>query len=521
MAEVFPARSGDLTASVAGTLLHSRYDPGREAARFLDAGLADRTPATLLLLGAGLGYLATEARSRFPTARIILVSLTDTLRTEHAAAADDVLMVAGGVNAQRQLERLIRPADVAGLELLEWEPAVRAAPEAGAAAAAAVREVLARRNAEIATTAHFGRRYIRNALRGALFLAGAKAPWAPEVPVCVAASGPGLERAVPWIARNRSHIELWALSSAWEALSERGLEPDVVVHQDAGYYAGLHLARGARRQLQGTPAASVLMPLTAVMPPRPLRTRTFMLSQNTRIEADLLGALGRTPPRVDEAPTVAATAAALALAMTDVPVYLAGLDLCRDDIRAHARPHAFEAYFRAREHRLDPLHSRIAADSFDRSTPTGVGHMRTEPSLNLYASWFRELPTAVAERLRRVAPSPVDIGAQEAERDVKNRGGGHDRTIAGNVAAGPVPAGPTPFLAVIDTWAEEVEAFAAGAADSELAYLVSAPDYVALLAARRRGDHDAATLASDRLRVVASALFSRLQDIAGAAEAGG
>jgi len=382
-----------------------------------------------------------------------------------------------------------------------------------------VREVLSRRNADIATTAHFGRRYIRNALRGALFLAGAGAPAAPEAPVCIAASGPGLERAIHWIERNRWGIELWALSSAWETLSEHGLEPDLVIHQDAGYYAGLHLAHGARRQQQGKPAAAVLMPLSASLPPRPLRTRTFILSQNTRIEADLLGALGRKVPRVSEAPTVAATATGLALALTDTPVYLTGLDLCRDDIRAHARPHAFEPYFRQREHRFDPLHSRIAADSFDRSVPAGVGHVRTEPSLELYASWFRELPLAVAERLRRVAPSPVDIGAQEAEWDVTNRGGGNDRDVAGEVAAGPGPCGPAALRAVIDAWAEEVEAFAASGTDSELAYLVSAPDYVALLAARRRGDPDGATLASGRLREVASTLFSRLRAIAGAAEA--
>ncbi|MFP4373213.1 MAG: 6-hydroxymethylpterin diphosphokinase MptE-like protein [Spirochaetaceae bacterium] len=569
MAELFRAKSGDLTASVPGGLLHSRYDPRREAERYLERALGRGSgdgpsdgperrsaPATVLLLGVGLGYLISAVRRHLPACHLIAVSVLGIVRPEHRRAADVYVDLSAGDPAEL-LSRAVRPADVAGLEALEWGPELRAAPRAGEAARLALRELAARHNAELATTGFFGRRYIRNAVRNLLF-AGRPRTTAPgEKPVCIAASGPGLERACRWIRENRTHIELWALSSAAPALTARGITPDLVVHQDAGYYATLHLAEvvrldgggaGKARTGSGPPAAAalpILMPATAALPPGRLRSAPIIFHQGTRIEEELLSALGIEPRRTTETGTVAATATLLALAHSPGIVYLAGLDLCREDIRAHATPHAFEPYLSRGESRLRPFYSGLAADAFDRSVPRAGGGpgerpVRGERSLELYARWFEHLPAPLARRLRRVAPSPVDIGIEPVDpADAPAAGGTGDRSGTGarsgtggrsGVPAEhprwePLPLPPIPqrvaaLRAVVAEWKEELRGLTAGHTDleaagraSELAYIIAAADYVSAVAAGRRADDAGRARSLRRISQEGERLFARIEHV--------
>ncbi|MFO7781299.1 MAG: 6-hydroxymethylpterin diphosphokinase MptE-like protein [Spirochaetia bacterium] len=546
MLELFRAKSGDLTASVSGGLLHSRYDPRREAERYLDRALGNRNrgeqrpgqaqtpiPATVLLLGAGLGYLASAIRQRLPQCHLIAVSALNAVQDEHRPAIDVYVDLSAGKPAER-LSRAVRPADVAGLELLEWEPELRAAPQAAEAARTAVRELVARYNADVATTGFFGRRYIRNAVRTLLFSQSARASGPGTKPVCIAASGPSIERSSLWIAENRSRIEVWALSSATPALRARGITPDLVVHQDAGYYATLHLAEAASAEM-----SPILMPATAALPPRELRSAPILFHQGTELENELFSALGIEPPRTSETGTVAATATLLALARSPGTVYLAGLDLSRDDIRAHATPHAFEPYLSRCESRFRPLYSQLAADAFERSEPPKdpqrhprTQHARQERSLDIYASWFRTLPARLTRRLRRLSPSPVDIGIEalaSGEQPGTRAGGGAE---AGGGAANesarqarsaweplPLPSRKERIAAlrsVLAGWRGEIRRFTGAHTvpePSELAYLISAADYVSAVAAGRRGDHAARARSLARLSEVSDQLFARIEFI--------
>lgn len=575
MLELFRAKSGDLTASVPGGLLHSRYDPRREAERYVDRALGHPArgrqgpgeaqgqaqvplPATVILLGAGLGYLASVIRQRLPECRLIALSPLNAVQTEHRRAVDVYVNLSAGDPAEL-LSRAMGPADVAGLELLEWEPELRAAPQTAEAARAALRELVARYNADVATTGFFGRRYIKNAVRTLLFSESPRASGPGAKPVCIAASGPSIERSSLWIAENRPRIEVWALSSATPALRARGITPDLVVHQDAGYYATLHLAEAARTG-GGTASAEtppILMPATAALPPQNLRSAPVLFHQGTHVENEVFSALGIEPPRTSETGTVAATATLLALARSPGRVYLAGVDLSREDIRAHATPHAFEPYLSRNESRLRPLYSQLAADAFERTEPierpapserARGERARRERSLDIYATWFRNLPARLARRLRRLSPSPVDIGIESValgERPAADAGGagsGADDAGAGSRGSGSAQKARNAWeplqlpsrgeriatlRSVVADWRGEIRTFTgvhappeptgggyaaheAGGRASELAYLISAADYVSAVAAGRRGDHAARARSLARIAEAGEQLFDRI-----------
>ncbi|NBF41172.1 MAG: DUF115 domain-containing protein [Spirochaetes bacterium] len=548
MLELFRAKSGDLTAAVAGGLLHSRYDPRREAERYLDRALGGGSggeqaprPATVLLLGTGLGYLASSIRKRLPECHLIAVSALNAVQDEHRSAIDVHVDLSAGDPADL-LARAMGPADVAGLELLEWEPELHAAPRAAEVARAAVRKLVARYNADVATTGFFGRRYIRNAARTLLFSGTAQSSGPGTKPICIAASGPSIERSSLWISENRSRIEVWALSSATPALRARGITPDLIVHQDAGYYATLHLAEAARAGAPSAPISPILMPATAALPPRELRSAPILFHQGTELETELFSALGIDPPRTSETGTVAATATLLALARSPGTVYLAGLDLSREDIRAHATPHAFEPYLSRCESRLRPLYSQLAADAFERSEPRQhrqgqprPQRSRQERSLDIYAAWFRNLPERLTRRLRRLSPSPVDIGVETvapgerpgdgggagARGDAEAGDGASESARQVRIAWEPLQLPPggervAALRSVLAAWREEIRRFTATHTlpePSELAYLISAADYVSAVAAGRRGDDAARARSLARLSEAGEQLFGRIEYI--------
>jgi hypothetical protein len=207
-------------------------------------------------------------------------------------------------------------------------------------------------------------------------------------------------------------------------------------------------------------------------------------------------------------------------------VYLAGLDLAREDIKPHALPHASEPILAAGESRFSPIYAMRAASAFDRSSREGLtGLWRRERSLDAYASWFRTLPPAQASRLRRIEASPVELGVSGAV-DGKPRA---DDTQAqdGPATAEGQPHGLPPVseraLAVrelVGRWRQQLdrctEALSSGtttvsASDAEIAYLVSASDYVGAVACARRGDASGVKRHTDRLSEAGRLLFSRLE----------
>jgi hypothetical protein len=558
MVEVFRAKSGDLTASAAGVLLHSRYDPVREARRLVATSISEEQPAVVLLLGTGLGYIATAVREAHPLARIIAISPLGLAREELVRSADVYVSATEGIhNASASMRGAIRPEDVAGLQLLEWEPELRAAGETAGTLRTLLREIVSERNADIATTEFFGARYIRNAVRAGLFAERVYRPAPPRRPVCIAASGPSLEESLEWVKQHRTDIELWALASSYPALNARGVTPDRIVHQDAGYYAGEHLRSPARASAAGLSggrnAVSVLMPATAMLPPPALRDRIELFNQSTPVEDDLLAALGISAPRIAETGTVAATALSLALALSSWPVYVAGLDLARRDIRSHARPHAFEHYLWERESRLRPAFSAVCLETFEHSrelSPAGDVRYRSGRSLEAYAAWFRRLPEAARNRLRRLNPSPVDLGLPEAEPGASRKptGGGSEslqpptpRSGAGYAAVELPPPSEraTRILAVLRRWRAAVSRVTEAAGSPEwkegrpgvgadsadeayvLCYLISASDYVSAVAAARRDDTAARRASLERLSERANTLFARLEDVIRNAERSG
>lgn len=432
MLELIASRAGPPTAVVRGSYLHSRYDPEREAQRFVTQALGSERPTVVVLLGAGLGYLVEALRRRDPGVRILSV-FYDLAVHQAAIAAPDLsgngppassgtlLSPAGRAGAAETwhpghpeplldfLRARIQELDGEGLSVIEWPVSARLYPQLSREGNRAVRQLLRELRGSLVTTAALGRRWIANAVRNFVFL-DRLVPHAPPAgpPVWIAASGASLEDSLRLLAPYRERFSLWALPSSLMALQAHGLRPDLIVLTDPGYYAVAHLHCAAGMDPR------VALPLSAACGLWRLRACVLPLSQGTFFERALWALRGVQPLRLPALGTVAATALLLAQRLGALQIVMAGLDLCHRDLRTHARPSLFDLTLAQGCGRLSPFLHRVfawgAAQRRPSATP-GPDPRRSTLPLDTYAGWFANLQRPAALKLFRLLPSEVSLEA--------------------------------------------------------------------------------------------------------------
>ncbi|MBN1836776.1 MAG: DUF115 domain-containing protein [Spirochaetales bacterium] len=451
MLQLVASSAGPPTAAVRGSYLHSRYDPAREAERFVDRALGRHRPSVVVLLGAGLGYLIQALRQRAPGARVLPVfydheiyraalaraaaaRAAPTRESRGAGSLGPVPVPSAPAESQAWhpergdslldfLRAHVRELDSEGLTVMEWPASARLYPDFSELGNRAVRQLLRELRGSLVTTAALGRRWLRNAFRNFVFLERLS----PQLPpagsvVCITASGPSLEEALRLLSPYRNRFSLWALPSSLLALREHGLHPDLVVLTDPGYYAVAHLYPGAGADLE------VALPLSAACGTWRIGAAVLPLSQGTFFEAALWALRGIEPIGLPAFGTVAASALALAQRLGASQVLVAGLDLCHRDIRSHARPSLFDLFLEQGSNRLSPFcHRYFAWDATQRGeavSPDSPGPVRppllprparprSSLPLDTYAGWFAHLQRPAGLRLLRLLPSEVPLESFE------------------------------------------------------------------------------------------------------------
>ena len=540
MLEIEVSKAGAATAVLRGMYLHSRYDPRVEAERFVQETLRDTQPSLVLLLGAGLGYLIEALHRKAPAARIIPVYYD---RCIYAQAASRVSGGSGpssptaealqrawqpdsGVTLLEHLRAEISELECEGLAILEWSVSARLFPELSRDANRAVRQLLRELRGSLVTTEALGPLWLRNAFRNFVFLEDRfLVPRAIETPICIAASGPSLEEALPLIASYRDRFRLWALPSSLLALKTAGVSPDLVVLTDPGYYAIAHVHPAANLQL------ALAMPLTAACGAWRVGASVIPLSQGTFFERALCDLRMLHPLALPSYGTVAASALELARRLGAREVLFAGLDLIHRDLRSHARPNVFDQFMSDGVHRLSPFHHRLfarqtaLAGEYGEAGGNDDRPRLSSPALDTYAGWFAGLGTSFGPALLRLLPTEVALPS------FRSLSPGEFRTYALALprVSAPTPsrrAGTAPSTVVeriaqagrlLSEWAEEL----AGAsrrpeeilARPVLTFLCYYTDAAALAEALRLKRLAGMREAASRLRKLASAGIVLLESI--------
>ncbi len=401
----FEAKNGEPTVRFRGTLLHSSYNPSREALRFAEQAEQARC---YLILGGGLGHLATAVAKKRPGALICTLHPS----RELAKAAAETPGIHGSPESRSDLSALLNAAfrreGAYGFEVLSWEPAAKAAPEWFKQQESGILALAREWHDSLITTGYFGFRWLRNSVRNL-----AAQPADPKSfvltrglqPVLVA-PGPTLDDALPWIRRERSKLFLLSVSSAWSILKKHGVEPDLLLHTDGSYWATLHL-RGAEDRPPPPLAASIRAAL-----PGALGTQAglFLTDPSSAVDRSLSSAITRPSLPLRGHGTVSGSALGLIAALMEDPPLLLGLDLAVKGLRSHARGHAFESLIHEKTSRLTTLPT-LLRDRLGEAESLEPPWQQPR-DLKVYAA---SLTAELADRRSpcyRLTPSPVDLSCQ-------------------------------------------------------------------------------------------------------------
>ncbi|MFP4491677.1 MAG: 6-hydroxymethylpterin diphosphokinase MptE-like protein [Spirochaetaceae bacterium] len=408
MLNTLPARSGDTTISCNGRFLHSKYDPQKEALRYIKSIDLSQT-SVCLLIEPGLDYLAEVLNSLRPDIKVISLHCIDELQCLVRSSVP-CYFPSDAKTLFSFLAEHLEDTLISRTSIIEWEPSALVFGDAYTRLSNSVYTYFRIRNSTIHTVGLFGRRWLSNRISSFLDLSSLAAPYSEIRPVIIACPGPSLDDVLPLIMQYRNKFALWALSSSLHSLAEYSLNPDLVFHTDAGYYARHHLrSLYTREELKKKPPI-IAAPLTAGRDSS-THTSTYPLLpilSESLLEKYLLQDFGLPHIRVPSHGTVAGTAFRAAQSMSIERVFFAGLDLAYRDIRPHSSGHAFSNLFLASSDRFTPLHSiyfsRSPQGDYSQNKKTIKG--QTE-ALYTYSKWFAEQKRQ--SRFFRIQPSTVEL----------------------------------------------------------------------------------------------------------------
>ncbi len=348
--EGFTLRRGD-------RLLHSRYDPIKEARRLAEEIEIERPDQLVCFFGAGLGYSLRLFRDRHsnpclwfePDLFILSAALAVCdFRTE---LLDESIRVIPALPAEDELASLFRGRGNRQIVFVTHRGSLGVADPYRRA-----REIcetfLNKKDVNLATMARFDRDWSRNLIANFYNLARARPVSAlfgslPGAAALVCGAGPSLGESLGAIARHRDRFTLIAVDTALHVLTGAGIDPDIIVSVDPQPINRYYLEGYTGRAL------FVVDPTTSYLSLRMLAVdRLYYTASPFALAKWFFSFLDGPPGEIAFGGSVATNAYDLAIKLGCATVLLAGIDLSFTDGLAHARGAVLEERLNFRESRL-------------------------------------------------------------------------------------------------------------------------------------------------------------------------
>ena len=388
MFDFFESRKGFLTFSYNGSLIHSSYDPLKEAEKYIRSLDIKNRPPLFLLLYPGLNYIYHVLSNIFPGSRFIIIHSSMDIYNKISSEYPDntsVWFPEKGNDLLSFLRSEISEIELKGLQIISWSPVSSVFKDVCSYIDSSVSEIIREYNGNINTTNYFGKRYFKNIIKNLLSLKRTAVFSRIEKPVFITSSGPSLEKSSDFIKKNRKSIFLLSLSSSLTFLLENDIKPDLFLTSDPGFYSTYHTKKIVKDLF---PVAAPLTSYHLKADNYPL----FLLNQNTLQENLFLRDFPEKMHFIPQNGTVSGTALNLALSLTDYPVFFAGLDFCSSDVKSHCFPDEFSIPEIVSSSRCSSYLGSLYKKYTDYYTyKTGFNSNRTSIQLKTYSSWFDKI----------------------------------------------------------------------------------------------------------------------------------
>lgn len=393
---ILPTPTGPPSALYKGAYLHSRHDPEREAARFIQQGPA-RNPACCVFFGFGLGYFIEAYKKEHPDTPIIVVEPDVSLFLKALSSRQMIdLLSSNDVSflldsPPEALGNLLNYFTGGAIDIVAPKSLYMLHCEYYDELKSVIDSFLSRAQINRNTLKRFGRLWVRNfsfniglmpRIRGVRELNGVFR----GIPAIILAAGPSLEMVLPVLKSLRRKCLIIAVDTSLRACVRAGVIPDFLIVVDPQYWNSRHIDGISTEEIMLISESSTYPSVFR----RSYRSIFFCSSlfplgkyiEEVTTEMGKLGAGG----------SVATSAWDFARIIGGNPIFFAGLDLGFPELSTHFRGNSFENIFQSIASRICSVETtgfKMLHDAapFSVDSNTG-GKVLTDKRLILYKWWF-------------------------------------------------------------------------------------------------------------------------------------
>ncbi|WP_294429497.1 6-hydroxymethylpterin diphosphokinase MptE-like protein [uncultured Treponema sp.] len=383
------SKSGELTCCFQGKYLHSKYNPKNEGEKFAANLQADFSPLCIFILEPALSYCAQFLKNRFPNAKICAIRYCkDFSQTDYLWDKVFYLEKQNIISLEEVLFNALGEELLISSLAFDWQPSKSVFPEESFEVWSSLKKAILKARDVIGTRAYFSKRWLKNSLIFAKNINYGFTLEKGDSPVIIAASGPSLKSSLPYLKKYRDSFFLIALSSAFMPLSKNGIQPDILISSDGGFWAKKHLAFPGNASkpffaLEAESAAPIkLLNENKIIP----------LCYDDGLERDFLDTISVPYMLSERNGTVAGTALCFAHSLTNGKIYLCGLDQCPSPSFQHTQPNALEIDNAKKDFRLSTAETRITKSRFNSAAV-----------LEIYRQWFVSNSSRFSKRVFRLS----------------------------------------------------------------------------------------------------------------------
>lgn len=403
---VMPAKNGSPTASENGTMLHSKYNPEREAEQQAAAFDTDREQSAFFF-SCGLGYAAITFCQRHPSVPVVIIEEKAEYIFQAMAVLDwkpilthpaIILLIEADTDS---VAGILRQYDLNKAHIFAIPAQEAHSAEYFTTIRTLMRQEKSKDDTNTATLEKFARLWLSNTCRNIRMLdeldgINKYAGLGKDLPFIVLAAGPSLSRILPQLPLLKERAVIVCVDTALRSCLDAGVEPDFIILADPQYACAMHL------EFLSAPS-SVLITEVAAWPSvfRFVCRETVLFSSMYPPGQYFERKLG-WKGRLGAGGSVATTAWDFARFCGAKEIFLAGMDLGFPGKQTHIRGSQFEE----REHRIS---SRINTSESQSTAallsanPVMLKDYRgkdilSDKKMSLFSWWFEKNCAAALEQ---------------------------------------------------------------------------------------------------------------------------
>ncbi len=388
----FQAKNGSETCKVNQTLLHSSYNPELEAERFASSIDADFIPSAVFVIEPALSYCAKPLKKKFPEAGIYSIRLTkDFIGYGKDFSKSFFFETENRSGFEEEIYSFFGEKILCSALFLEWPPSAKVFKSETESLLKSVRKIIEKAKASLVTESFFAKRWLKNAFLFSMNIKKTSLIERGNFPVVLCASGPSLYPSIKKLKKLREKYFLAAASSSVSVLLENGLEPDIALSTDGGFWAKNHLAYDFKKH-----DFPVALTCESAFPKKLMREgKTIPLLYRDGLASSFsektFSALGIPFLFAERNGTVSGTMLSLFMDLTEAKIFACGLDLEEGKGKQHSEPNRNENFSRRNETKTEPRETKNARERLNSK------------SLELYRNWFENLPENYSAKFSRLS----------------------------------------------------------------------------------------------------------------------